>query len=226
MHATLDGSNLEYVDNYKYLGVWLDCKLSFQTHNKHLQSKFNSRIGFLFHNKASFTHAAKHTLVNLTILPILDFADVIYKISPNTLLSKLDVVYHSAICFNTKAPYTTHHCDLYAVVGWRSLHIRRQTHWLQVIYKALLGKAPPYLSSLVTIATLTRSTNSSRYIAPVIPKAITSFGHLSFQFSAANDWNELQKSLKLESYISLSNFKHQLSEQFTNHCTCTQPICK
>ena len=37
--TTLDGSDLEYVDNYKYLGVWLDCKLSFQTHIKHLQTK-------------------------------------------------------------------------------------------------------------------------------------------------------------------------------------------
>ena len=25
--TTLDGSVLEYVDNYKYIGVWLDCKL-------------------------------------------------------------------------------------------------------------------------------------------------------------------------------------------------------
>uniref|UniRef100_A0A8C7RC26 Reverse transcriptase domain-containing protein n=1 Tax=Oncorhynchus mykiss TaxID=8022 RepID=A0A8C7RC26_ONCMY len=118
--TTLDGSDLEYVD--KYLGVWLDCKLSFQTHIKHLQSKVKSRIGFLFHNKASFTHAAKHTLVKLTILPILDFGDVIYKIASNTLLNKLDAVYHSAIRFVTKAPYTTHHCDLYALVGWPSLH--------------------------------------------------------------------------------------------------------
>ena len=79
---TLDGSDLEYVENYKYLGVWLDCKLSFQTHIKHLQSKIKSRIGFLFRNKASFIHAAKHTLVKLTILPILDFGNVIYKIAP------------------------------------------------------------------------------------------------------------------------------------------------
>ncbi|CDQ88426.1 unnamed protein product, partial [Oncorhynchus mykiss] len=143
---------LEYVDNYKYLGVWLDCKLSFQTHIKHLQSKVKYRIGFLFRNKASFTHAAKHTLVKLTILPILDFGDVIYKIASNTLLNKLDAVYHSAIRFVTKAPYTTHYCDLYALVGWPSLHTRRQTHWLHVIYKTLLGKVPPYLSSLVTIA--------------------------------------------------------------------------
>ena len=44
--TTLDGSDLEYVDNYKYLGVWLDCKLSFQI--KHLQSKIKSRISVLF----------------------------------------------------------------------------------------------------------------------------------------------------------------------------------
>ena len=43
--TTLDGSDLEYVDNYKYLGVWLDCKLSFQTHIKNLKSKIESRIG-------------------------------------------------------------------------------------------------------------------------------------------------------------------------------------
>ena len=75
------------MDNYKYLGVWLDCKLYFQTHIKHLQSKIKSRIGFLFRNKAFFTHAAKHTLVKLTILLILDFGDVIYKIAPTLYLA-------------------------------------------------------------------------------------------------------------------------------------------
>ena len=67
-----------------------------------------ANLSFLFRNKASFTRAAKHTLVKLTILPILDYGDVIYKIASNTLLIKLDVVYHSAIRFVTKAPYTTH----------------------------------------------------------------------------------------------------------------------
>ena len=102
--TTLDGSDLEYVDNYKYLGVWLDCKLSFQTHIKHLQSKITSRISFLFRKKASFTHAAKHTLVKLTILPILDFCYVIYKIASNTPLSKLDAVYHECHTFCHQSP--------------------------------------------------------------------------------------------------------------------------
>ena len=132
----------------------------------------------------------------------------------------MQFVYHSAIRFITKSPYTTHHCDLYALVGWPLLHICHQTHWLQVIYKSMLGKALAYLSSLVTIVTPTPSTRTSRYISLVIPKA-TSFGRLSFQFSAANDWNDLQKSLKLETYISPTNFKNQLSEQLTDRCSCT-----
>ncbi|CDQ69011.1 unnamed protein product [Oncorhynchus mykiss] len=67
---------------------------------------------------------------------------------------------------------------------------------------------------------------SSRYISLVIPKANTPFGRLSFQFSAANAWNKLQKSLKLETHISPTNFKRQLSEQLTDRCSCIQPICK
>ena len=58
--TTLDGSDLEYVNNYKYLGVWLDCKHSFQTHIKHLQSKIKSRIGFLF-RKQSLLHSRRQT---------------------------------------------------------------------------------------------------------------------------------------------------------------------
>ena len=52
---------------------------------------------------------------------------VTYNVASNTLPCKLDAVYHSAIRFVTKAPYTSHHCDLYALVGWPSLHTRCQT---------------------------------------------------------------------------------------------------
>ena len=60
--TTLDGSDLEYVDNYKYLVVWLDCKLSFQTHIKHLQSKIKSI-------ESSSYFATKHPSLMLSNTP-------------------------------------------------------------------------------------------------------------------------------------------------------------
>ena len=127
---------------------------------------------------------------------------------PSVLSPKPHILATAAICMHSLA-------DPRLIFLAKSTGSRSSNSWL--------GKAQPYLSSQVTIPTPTPSTESSRIIALVIPKANTSFGCLSFQFSNANDWNELQKSPKL---ISLSNFIHQLSEQLTDHCTCLQPICK
>jgi hypothetical protein len=118
-----------------------------------------------------------------------------------SILSKLPLFTHICCPAPDSSTQATHRpTTLY------SLHSRRQTHWLQVIYKSLLGKAPPCLSSLVTIAALTRNTRSSRLISLVTPKANSSFGRLSFQFSAANDWNELQKSLMSRLGLSILCF--------------------
>lgn len=45
--VTQDGSEIDYVECYKYLGIWLDSKLSFETHINVLLSKVKTRIGFL-----------------------------------------------------------------------------------------------------------------------------------------------------------------------------------
>jgi hypothetical protein len=104
-----------------YLGVWLDGALSFSQHISKLQTKVKSRLGCLFRNRYSFTLAAKLTLIQMTILPMLDYGDVIYRSASNGALKQLDVLYHSAIRFATNAPYRTYHCALYSSVNWSSL---------------------------------------------------------------------------------------------------------
>ena len=42
---------LTYVDNYKYLGVWLDCELSFQTHMSISNPKLNLESASYFTTK-------------------------------------------------------------------------------------------------------------------------------------------------------------------------------
>ena len=152
--ATLDGSDLEYVDNYKYLGVWLDCKLSFQTHIKHFQSKIKSRIGFLF-RKQSILHSCCQTYPCKTDCPTDPWLRRCH-LQNSLQHSAQQIGWSLSQCH----PFC-HQSPIYypplRPVGWPSLHIRHQTHWLQVIYMSLLGKAMSYLSSLVTIASPTRS---------------------------------------------------------------------
>jgi hypothetical protein len=77
--TTSEGLELEVVTSYKYLGVWLDNTLSFSQHISNLQAKVTSRLGFLYCNHSSFTPAAKLTLIQMTILPMLDYGDIIYR---------------------------------------------------------------------------------------------------------------------------------------------------
>ena len=57
----------------------------------------------------------------LSNITTLDGSDLEYVDNYNTLLNKLDAVYHSAIRFFTNAPYTTHHCDLSPSSRWLAL---------------------------------------------------------------------------------------------------------
>jgi hypothetical protein len=91
------------------LGVWFDGTLSFSQHISKLQAKVKSRIVFLFRNSSSFTTVATLTLIQMTILPMLDYGDIIYRSAGKGGLERLDVLYHLAIIFATNAPYTVGH---------------------------------------------------------------------------------------------------------------------
>ena len=132
----------------------------------------------------------------MTILPMLDYRDIIYRSAGKGALERLDVLYHSAIRFATNAPYRTHHCTLHSV-NWSSLYTRRKTHWLMLIYKTLLGLTPSYLRYLLQLSSSTNNTRSASHILSKVPEAHTSPGCFSFQFAAASDWNELQRNTQL-----------------------------
>ena len=90
--TTSEGLELEVVTSYKYLGVWLDGTLSFPLYISKLQAKVKSSLGGLYCNRSSFTPAAKLTLIQKTMLPMLDFGDVIYISAGKVALERLNVL--------------------------------------------------------------------------------------------------------------------------------------
>ena len=221
--TSLEGTTLEQVTEYKYLGIWLDNTLSFLPHINKLQSKIKAKLGFLYRMRSTLTRSAKLTLVQMTILPMLDYGDIIYRSACKGALEKLDVIYHSAIRFATNAPFRTHHCTLYSSVNWPSLHTRRLTHWFMLIYKTLLGLSPPYLCQLLQISSASYNTQSARHILLKVPKTLSVLGQSSFRAAAATDWNNLQKTLKLDTFISKSAFKASVTATLNDTCHCFSP---
>ena len=151
---------------------------------------------------------------------MLDYGAVIYRSAGMGALEPLDVLYHSAIRFATNAPYWTHHWTLYSSVNLSSLYTPHKTHWFMLIYKTLLGLTPLYLRYVLQPSSSTYNTCSVSHILLKIPKAHTSLGRSAFQFAAASYWNELQQTLKLDIFISISSFKNSIMDTLTDSCGC------
>lgn len=87
--TTLEGTSLYQVIEYKYLDVWLDNTVSFSLHINKLQAKIKAKLGFIFKMGSTFTPSAKLTLVQMTILPLFNYGDVIYRAACKSALGKL-----------------------------------------------------------------------------------------------------------------------------------------
>lgn len=152
-------------------------------------------------------------------MPVFDYGDTLYMHASSSLLRPLDAVFHSALRFVTGDGFSTHHCVLYDRVGWSSLSSRREQHCLLFIYKALIGKLPTYLMSLLHLSQ-PRPTRSASYIRLDIPRVNTEGGKKAFSFFAPDKWNKLQDSLKLKQFISVESFRSLLDLVFHIECTC------
>ena len=98
---TFNGSPIERVTEYKYLGIWLDDQLTFKYHISDLTTRLRQKIGFLYRNKVSFPKICRKRIVEAVFMSVLDYGDVIYRNAAPTTLLPLDTVYHSALRFIT-----------------------------------------------------------------------------------------------------------------------------
>ena len=218
--STLEGKCIEKVSAYKYLGIWIDEKLTFKVHIENLVRKLRVKLGFYFRNRSCFSLQARKRLINATFLPVLDYGDVIYMHAASSILQTLDTVYHGALRFILNVKSRTHHCCLYEMAGLSSLALRRWIHWHIFIYKAIISKLPIYLTNLLTRNNSTYNLRSNDSLLLTVPRTKTELGKTAFNHSAPSYWNRLQKDMKLNIFISLRHFKQLLTNLKSECCTC------
>lgn len=218
--TTLTGCDIEQVPVYKYLGIWIDENLNFSFHIDCLAKQLRQKMGFLYRHKSSLPLSCRKRIIESVILPVLDYGDIIYKNATISSLSMLDSIYHSAIRFSTGSAYNTHHCILYDTIGWPSLTERRFRHWILFIYKAILGKLPSYISSLLNWHSSMHHTRSSSQLLLSVPSVRTELGKSAFCFDAPRSWNLIQRTFNLESLISFNQFKILITNLPNPVCNC------
>ncbi len=80
---------LEKVQNYKYIGMWLDVNLDWHYHIDVMRSKISRRIGVLKRVRSYLTEDRIAKLHNAMVLQLFDYYDTIYGTTGHLALIKL-----------------------------------------------------------------------------------------------------------------------------------------
>ena len=68
-HITLNGEDIEQVDNIKFLGACIDCKLTWNYHVQFVRKKISKALGILYKAKTRVKHDTMLTLYKYFIYP-------------------------------------------------------------------------------------------------------------------------------------------------------------
>ena len=75
---TIYGDQLDYVNNFKYLGLWIEPNLKFDKHLNILQNKIKKQINVISRCRRYLTTSQSIYLFKALVLPIFDYVDVYY----------------------------------------------------------------------------------------------------------------------------------------------------
>jgi hypothetical protein len=145
----INGERIELVENYKYLGVELDHKLSFKSHISSVVSRLNQLRGIIYANRRLLTIPICAKLIDTLAMPVINFCDTIYGNASSTSLQQLDVAYRNLL--KTAYRLRIHHstATVYKTTNHLPLMLYRQIGKANMALRSLLFLCAPYLHNIV-----------------------------------------------------------------------------
>lgn len=120
-----DGSSLENTDTYKYLGLWIDQELTFKPHIDYITKKVYACLGQFNRSINCFNLDIRKRIAQQLVQPIIDYEDIIYQNTTDTILKPLTTLTNSLCRFVLRCNYFTHHCTMYNTLNWLQPKDRR-----------------------------------------------------------------------------------------------------
>ena len=205
----LNGETIKEVVTHKHLGLTFNTTLTWSDHISQLVTKSSRCIGLLKRISRDVPRNCLEILYKSMIRPLLEYADIIFDGSSDTILKRLEDTQRQAALACTGAYRHTSHNKLLSELGWPPLSTRCKQHRLNVMFKLQNGLTPAYLESICPPLTCGRTPYNLRTGQNVsIPQQRTATYQNSFIPQSIKDWNELDNPLRQA--VSIDSFKEKL----------------
>ena len=207
---TFDDKFIERVDVFKYLGIKFDSNMSWSSHIDYVSGNISKRIGVVKRAKYFLPHKTLVMLSNALVIPHFDYASSVWSNCSATNQYQLQVLHNRLARTILFADIRTPVDDMLNSLNWIKLCDRWSNHMILLTFKCIKNMCPEYLCNQFDFVHnahdhKTRSHSSNTLI---VPKCNSNSGKRTFIVRAANLWNNLPPSYRVNfETMSLHQFK-------------------
>ena len=207
MNIQLNGTPIEQVQSYKFLGVVVNDTLTWDDHIQFVCTKVSKSLNLLRRLAWFLPRRALCCFYSAYVLPHLTYADPVWSTCSLGQSSKLERLQNYAARIILKRRRDSSATEMRKELGWPTLTSRRTLSETKMVFRCLTGRSPSYLSALFNPISHTHQhvTRASSTKGTSIPRIRTEHGRHSFAFRGAKIWNALPPSMReLSSYDAFS----------------------
>lgn len=192
---TINGDAIEYVDEVRDLGYYLNRTLTSESHSRIIHKKVYGSLATIYPLKFLPTET-KLQLVKTLILPIIDYMDIVYHDfdvhGTRGGSEKLEKLQNMCIRFILNVRRYEHITPRRNELNLMTLFDRRILHIASIIHKIIHREAPDYLSDIIEI-----NSNNNRSINKlIIRKPANNFQQTSLHIGGPKMWNSIPNNIR------------------------------
>ncbi|XP_028405236.1 uncharacterized protein LOC114527740 [Dendronephthya gigantea] len=195
LSVSISNYGISNVNSFKYLRVFLSNDLTWSKHIDYLTSKINQRLGLLRRIKYLLPFKARVLFYNGLVLPLFDYADVVWGDKNNiTLMNKLQTLQNKAAKIILDKPLYSSASEALGKLNWITLKQRRFYHRCLFVYKCVNGYI--YHSMDLLTAGDVHGYNTRNKDKIRLPHVTRNWGKQRMCYQAVNDWNSLEIDIR------------------------------
>jgi len=211
-HIIIDDQKIENVSSFKYLGVWLDPKLTWNEHFDVVNRKVSVRSNLINRNKKYFQFDDLKLIYDSLVLSVVNYCLPIWGNICKTKIIKLDrkiILMASSVLHNTICKRRDN-LNVLEKLNWLSVNERREISTCEFIFKHVIKNSS--LSATLQInykkpPDIRQRRNSENFVQP---NYRTIWARSSFLYQSIKLWNQIPNPIQCNR--SLSAFTRELRQ--------------
>lgn len=208
LSIVIDVDHLERVESFKYLGVTIHQCMSWSEHIDSLSKKVNQRLGIIRRVKYLLPMSARITLYNTLVVPLLDYADVIWGDKNNeTIMNQLQILQNRAAKIILNRPKDSSASEALQLLNFETLAVRRKKHRAIYMYR-IVNNLINFDFNIFSRNRDIHSYNTRGNTNFRLPRVKTNWGKQTVLYHAASEWNTLPENIRDSNTLAI--FKSHL----------------